>query len=156
MALGAALIALGCGPTFKVETPPGFVELDEHSSPYEYRATSADGLVVAARELPHEPKGELAFWIKAIQNRMRERGGYALLDTKPVKSADGVAGRELRFGHDEGSDSATAKGHPHLYYLTVFVTDSKIYLLEIGGTKEQVTSQAAVIDATIAAFRTGG
>jgi hypothetical protein len=131
-----------------MNTPPGFVELDEDYSAYDYRATSADGLVLAVREIDHDPKGQLPFWVRAIENRMRERGGYALLENKPVKSADGVTGQQLRFGHDDEGNK------PHLYYVTVFVTDSKIFVIEAGGTKELMTSQAQQLDAAIQGFRT--
>lgn len=148
LGLLAALFASGCGPSFEMSTPAGFVELDEDYSEYDYRATSADGLVVAVREIDHDPQGHLAFWVRAIENRMRERGGYALLEKKPVKSADGVEGQQLRFGHDDEGNK------PHLYYVTVFLTESKIFLVEAGGTKELMTSQAAQIDAAVSGFRT--
>jgi hypothetical protein len=147
LALLALIGALGCGPSFQLNTPPGFVELDDDSA-YDYRATTADGLVIGVREIDHEPEGELSFWVQAIQNRMRDRGGYALLETRSVQSADGVAGKQLRFGHDEQGN------RPYLYYVAVFVTDSTIYLVEAGGTKEQMTKQAAQIDAVLRGFRT--
>lgn len=147
--VAAALLLVACGPSFKATTPSGFVELDEPGySEYDYRATTADGLVLAAREIDNDPKGESAFWVRAIENQMRERGGYALLETKDVSSADGVAGKQLRFGHDESGNQ------PHLYTITVFVTDSAICLLEAGGSKELMTKQAAQIDTFVRAFRT--
>jgi len=160
--LTAVLLGTGCGPSFVLSTPPGFIELEEKYSPYDYRATTADGVVIAAREIDNDRHGELGFWVRAIENRMRERGGYALLESKTVKSADGVEGRQLRFGHDDqGSSGASApaqgtgSARPHLYYLTIFVTEEKIFLVEVGGTKELVTSQAAAFDSVIASFHTG-
>ncbi len=141
-------LAVGCGPSFIAETPPGFVELDTDYDRYDYRATTAEGVVIAAREIDNESKAEEEFWLTAIKNKMRERGGYALLETLAVKSADGVAGTQLRFGHDDGNNT------PHLYYLTVFVTESTIWLLEAGGTKELMTAQAAKVDRAVSAFRT--
>lgn len=138
----------GCGSTFSMSTPPGFVELDPERSRYDYRATTADGLVLAVRELEHEPQGAMEFWVRAIENRMRGRGGYALLETLDVKSADGVAGKQLRFGHDDEG------ARPHLYYVTVFVTPERLLLVEAGGTKEQMVAQAAEIDKAVAALRT--
>jgi hypothetical protein len=146
--LGVLLAASACGPSFEATTPPGFVELDEESERYQYRATNADGLVLAVRELDNEVDGGPEFWVKAVQNSMRERGGYALLGSAKVRSADGVDGTQLRFGHDEDS------GKPHLYYVAVFVTNGKILLFEAGGTKELVTKHAATIDAAVRGFRT--
>ena len=136
----ALALTSGCGPSFKAATPPGFVELDADYDNYDYRATTADGLVLGVREVEHDPEGDLDFWVRAIENEMRTRGGYALLETKPVKNAQGLTGRQLWFGHDEGQK-------PHLYMVTVFVTpgswlsDGWIYLLEVGGTKEQIDKQ---------------
>ncbi len=128
--LGAVLVslaAIGCGNSFQAATPPGFVELPDQER-YDYRATTADGLVIAVREIDHDPKGTLDFWTRAVENRMRQRGGYALLGSHDVKTKSGLEGKQLRFGHDES-------GTPHLYTVTVFLTDSKIYVLEAGGTK---------------------
>jgi hypothetical protein len=140
----AGLALAGCGHSFEATTPPGFVELEDQEA-YDYRATNADGLVLAVREIDHEPKGQMAFWTRAIENRMRQRGGYALLGTRDVKSKNGLDGKQLRFGHDES-------GTPHLYYVTVFVTDKHIFVLEAGGTKELMEKNAADVDAAVANF----
>ena len=149
--IAAALLALccgGCGPSFVATTPPGFVEIENDYDDFDYRATSADGLVVAVREIEHDPYGEPKFWITAIKNRMRERAGYALLDTKEVTSADGVKGTQLRFGHDQDG------GKPHLYYVTLFVTPDTIFLIEAGGSKKLMTDNAAEVDRAVAGFST--
>jgi hypothetical protein len=140
-----ALALSACGASFQAKTPPGFVELDEEDSAYEYRAITADGLVLAVREIDHEPKGELAFWTRAIENQMRQRGGYALIDSRDVTCKTGQKGKQLRFGHDEGTK-------PYLYTVTVFVTDSTIYVLEAGGTKELMTQHEAEVDAAVTEF----
>lgn len=137
-----ALSAFACTPTFA--TPKGFVDLNEQDK-YDQRATTADGLVLAGREIENDPEGDLAFWSHAIENQMRLRGGYALLDKKKVKSVGGHDGEALRFGHDEGNK-------PHLYTVAVFVTkgnfwgDGTIYLVEVGGPKELVERNQAAID----------
>jgi hypothetical protein len=136
-----------CVPTYKMATPGSFVEIENDYDAYDYRAVTADGMVMAVRAIEHDPKGESKFWLEAIQNRMRDRGGYALLETIQVKSLDGVPGTQLRFGHDES-------GKPHLYYLTLFVTDARLFLLEAGGTKEQMVARAADVDAAVRAFDT--
>ncbi len=146
--VAAGLSGVGCGPSFVAATPPGFVEIENEWDDYDYRATTADGLVIAVREIDHDPQGTIEFWIQAINNRMRDRGGYALLETVKVKSADGVEGTQLRFGHDEEGN------RPHLYYVTLFVTESSILLLEAGGTKKLMTENAAQIDKAVSQFRT--
>jgi hypothetical protein len=141
-----ALALTGCGHSFEAATPPGFVELDDQHD-YDYRATTADGLVIAVREIDNDPKGAMEFWTRAIENTMRQRGGYALLGTHDVKDKNGLAGKQLRFGHDEN-------GTPHLYYVTVFLTDKTIFLLEAGGTKELVEKHATEIAYAVENFQT--
>lgn len=131
-------------PQLAPPTPKGFVEI-EGKAPYHYRAVTADGLVIAARAIDHEPKGEIGFWTEAVGNQLR-RAGYALLDERDVKTTGGMAGKQLRFGHDEGQ-------RPHLYFVTLFVTEGTIYVLEAGGTREQVEKRAADIDWAVANFR---
>ena len=141
----AALALVGCGHHFEATTPQGFVELEDQEA-YDYRATTADGLVIAVREIDHDPKGEVNFWVRAIENRMRQRGGYALVGTKDVKTQSELGGKQLRFGHDES-------GKPHLYYVTIFVTPDHIFLLEAGGTKELMDKGGPELDQAIAGFR---
>jgi hypothetical protein len=130
--------------SFTAATPGGFVELDDQKL-YDYRATSADGIVIGVRELDNDPEGGLDFWARAIENQLRNRGGYALIETRTVKSKDGVSGKQFRFGHDES-------GTPHLYYLAVFVTPKTIQLVEIGGTKELMLGHARETDFAVANF----
>ena len=134
----------GCRP-FKPATPAGFVDLSEKYEDHEYRATTADGMVLGVRAFENKPKGELAFWVKVIENRMRDTSGYALLDSREAKDRGGNAGKTLRFGHDES-------GVPHLYYLTVFVNDDHVFLLEAGGTKDLVEKHEEQIAWSITNF----
>lgn len=141
------LIGVGCGGSaFFAATPPGFVELEDQEPDFHYRAVSADGVVVGVREIAHEPEGDKEFWVQAIRNRMRERAGYALLSTDQVKTKSGLEGTQMKFGHDE-------KGQTMLYTVTVFVTEKHIFLLEFGGTKEEMTRQAAHLAWVIENFR---
>ena len=144
LAVLALALASACAPRFTAATPNGFVALDDQQL-YDYRATSADGIVIGVRELDNDPQGELAFWARAIENRLRNQGGYALLETRAIKSKDGVAGKQFRFGHDEGAT-------PHLYYLAIFVTPKTIQLVEAGGTKEQMLAHASEVDFAVANF----
>ncbi|MEM1029710.1 MAG: serine/threonine protein kinase [Myxococcota bacterium] len=154
VAVAAAFLAtapVGCGPGFEAQAPAGFVDLggtDVDDERYDWRATNADGLVLAVRELPHEPSGEASFWLAAIKKRMQQRVGYALLEERAVRTADGVAGTQLRFGHDEAS------GRPHLYYLSVFVTEDAIFLVEAGGTKALMTQHDTEVEQMVTTFRT--
>src|SRR4051812_33813454 len=92
----AALALAGCGRSFSPATPPGFVDLGDHYGSEQYRATTADGVVIGVRALDNDPQGEAAFWLRALENRMRDIGGYALLDKHEVKNRAGGVGTELK------------------------------------------------------------
>ncbi len=143
----AALALATCASCrqFVPATPPGFVELEDRYSSSEYRATTADGVVIGIRAFDNNPKGERAFWVRAIENRMRDSGGYALLEKRDVKNRGGLTGTELRFGHDEGDE-------PYLYRLAVFVTDDRVFIVEAGGQRAQMERQAEQIDWSIKNF----
>ena len=134
--------AVGCGRPFVPATPTSFVELDSKYTEYEYRATTADGLVIGIQVVKHKPRGELAFWERAVENQLRMRGGYALLDKRDVQNRNGIRGRQLRFGHDEA-------GKPHLYYVTIYPTKRRLFIVEAGGTKEQMETNAALIEQAV-------
>jgi len=135
----------GCGHPFVPATPQGFVDLGDRYPHGEYRATTADGVVLGIRAYDNDPQGELSFWSRALERRMRETGGYALLDKHPVSARGGLTGTQMRFGHDEGKE-------PYLYEIALFVTEKKIYILEAGGTKAEMTKQDAQIEWAIKSF----
>jgi hypothetical protein len=143
--IGLACLSWGCGRPFVPATPPGFVELEGLYEEDEYRAATADGVVLGIRVLDNEPKGETAFWVRAIENRMREAGGYALLEKRAVKDRTGLEGTQLRFGLDLGKT-------PHLYWISIFVTEERIYLLEAGGTKDEMTRLSPQLEWSVRNF----
>lgn len=144
LALSAIAFA-GCGRPFDPATPSGFVDMGKRYPDGEYRAATADGVVIGIRAFDNDPRGELAFWSKALENRMRLRGGYALLEKRTVKNRGGLQGVELRFGHDEESE-------PFLYWVTLFVTDARIYVIEAGGPKAEVEKERPRIEWAVENF----
>jgi hypothetical protein len=131
-ALVVALASLGCGRPFHVTTPPGFLELHGEEVPFAYRAITPEGVVAAIRVVDLEDdSGGLPFWSRAVTVRMREIDGYALLGESEVRSADGTAGRELRFGRDQG-------GKPYLYTVRLYVAQSRLFVVETGGPSREV------------------
>jgi len=143
--LSAGLFALGCGRSFTPATPPGFVDLGDRYGDDEYRSTTADGLVLGVRAFDNDPPAELPFLVRALENRMRGSGGYAILGQREIKGRTGLVGKQLTFGHDE-------KGEPHLYVVTLFVTPDHVFLLEAGGTKDQVEKSKDQIDWSVKNF----
>jgi hypothetical protein len=144
----AAALAIGCASRpFVPTTPSPFVDLGDKYGENEYRATTADGVVLSARSFDNDPKGPIDFWSRSVERRMREMGGYALLSKKEVQGAGVLQkGVTFRFGHDEGKQ-------PFLYDLTLFVTGEHVYVLEAGGPKEEVEKQQAQIDRFVSSFR---
>jgi len=138
-------IALSACAGFTMKTPSNFVELDEDNDSYELRATSAQGVVLSVREVDNDPYGTLYFWVEAINNRLRAARGYALLEQKNVRASTGEAGRQLRYGRDEGDK-------PYAYWLTIFVTHDSLYIIEAGGRREQFDRVKPQIEQAIARF----
>ena len=141
-----ALLSQACSRPFNVSTPNGFVELENQDSHgYAYRAAHPDGLVAAVRVIENKPPGDLAFWSRAVENQLRQAKGYRLLQQAPVRNRDGIPGNLLQFGHDEGTT-------PHLYRVALFTHGERLYLLEVGGTKELVTAHEPTLAEFVNSF----
>lgn len=143
--LALAALLGGCGTASHLTPPTNFLELDEPGDSYTQRATSAEGVVMAVREVDNDPYGPLAFWVEAIKRRMRTVRGYALVEEKDVRAASGEAGKQLRFGHDES-------GGPFFFWLTIFVTNDNVLVLEAGGKKDVFEAAQPQIERAIAAY----
>jgi hypothetical protein len=139
--------AAGCGRPFDIKTAPGLVELQDQEPAYSYRAITPEGVAVAVKVVDlEENQGDLAFWQRATALRMHQLNGYALLGEGDVKARNGVPGHEMRFGHDESSK-------PYVYTLRVFLTrkgwpskGSRLFLVESGGPREEVTRYQRALD----------
>jgi hypothetical protein len=145
-----ALLALaGCGHHFTIDAPDDFVELEperEQRRGYAMRATSADGVVIAVREIDDAREGSREFWVEAIRNRLRRAGGYALLEEEDVRAASGDSGHQMRFGRDES-------GRPYVYWITVFVRGDRVTVVEAGGRREVFEAEADDVRRAIASVR---
>ncbi len=69
-------------------------------------------------------------------------GGYALLDTKDVRAASGQSGKQLRFGRDQN-------GTPFKYWITIFVTESHLHIVEAGGRTEHFDAAEGRVERAI-------
>ena len=135
-------LCAGCTPL--VRTPERFLALDPPGTDYDYRATTADGVVLGARVLEFDEKlgGGLAFWVDAIKLRVESMGGYALLAEKDFKTDAGLSGKQLRFGHDE-------RQQPFQYWLTLFVAGDELIVVEAGGPEAKLKAHEPRIEAGI-------
>ncbi len=129
--LAALLLTLAGCSGFAIKAPENFVQLEEPEwSGFAMRAVNADGVVLGVREVENDPRGTLTFWTDAIRNRLRTVRGYALVEERPVKAASGQTGHQMLLGRDEGSQ-------PYDYWVTVFVTDDEVLVVEAGGRREE-------------------
>jgi hypothetical protein len=139
----ALLLALGAGCTHgaRLDTPAGFATL-ESSHDYSYRAASAKGVVLATRTEPNDVKANTEFWADTLDAKLREKGYVADGASRAVKTGRGLGGTQLRY-------VTTKNGREHRYWVTVFATKSKVYVVEAAGDKEPFDRSVTVVDGAI-------
>lgn len=148
-ALALGTVMTGCA-TFKMRPVHGFVELEDQEE-YDYRSANADGVVIAVRAMPNRPAGGLAFWTAAIDGRLR-RQGYAARQIVPVRTEQGLRGRQIRYERVE-------QGVTYHYWLTVFVkpggflSTSRVFTIEAGGDDQTFPPAIQAVERTIRSFR---
>lgn len=143
--LALSLLAPACA-SFHVNTPNGFAELEDDER-YDYRATNADGVVIAVRVVRNEPRASLEFWGRVVDERLRRQGYVPEGNPEPVRSANGLAGVMFRYG-------ATVGGREHRYQVAVFVQNKKVFVLEAGGDREVFDPAAPAVARALRSFRT--
>ncbi len=143
-----ASLLVGC-ETFDVDTPDDMVAVEKGDR--EYVAMTHDGIVV--RALVHEqgdPDDGVGvaghdFWVESVRERMRTRGGYALLDEEEVQSANGHRGTRMEFGRDQ-------EGTTYLYWLTIFVTDENVHIVDAGGRKDRFEAAQESVERALSSY----
>lgn len=146
----AAIFLTGCPEPFEVETPSSMVELST-SDDRTYVAMTHDNVVVRARVMRQgddygdTPQASGEFWTDAIRERMRLNGGYELLEEQQVESDNGHEGTRLEFGRDQ-------EGEPYRYWMTLFVTDHNIHLIEAGGRGDRFESATEDIEELLSSY----
>jgi hypothetical protein len=136
----AGLLA-GCAHGAKLDTPKGFANLGKSGDAFSYRAASAKGVVLTTRTEDNDVEANTEFWAEALDAKLRARG-YAAEPSRTVKTARGLEGTQLRY-------LATLNGREHRYWVTVFTTASKVYVVEAAGDKEPFDQQLAVVENAI-------
>lgn len=140
----AAVVLGGCS-TARMQTPSGFAAHDDDA--YDYRASDGEGVVLAVRSEKNDPEGDLEFWSSAVDARLR-KAGYAAQDCRDVKSLDGRAGKQLRY-------EVESEGRTLAFWVTVFVTDRRVVIVEAGGDTELFAPKTKVVEAAIASLHVG-
>jgi hypothetical protein len=131
LSIGAA----ACGPSVTVATPQGFAVLDEQKE-YVYRAASADNVVLAVRAEKNEPRGPLEFWADALDRKLRNSGYVPDGTSIAVRSADGLDGKLMKYTRDRNR-------RKHQFWIAVFVTDKRVWVVEAGGDAERLKDKRA-------------
>ena len=142
-----ALVCLlaGCASA-QLETPTGFATHDEGRS-YDQRASDGEGVVIAVRTEKNRPRGDLLYWSSALDVQLRKTG-YEPVEDLEVRSADGHAGKQLRYVVQQD-------GRELVFWLSVFVTDSRVVLVEAGGDAEFFAPKAEQVEQAIASLTFG-
>lgn len=135
--LSLALVAgaVACGPSVNVATPPGFAVLDKQQE-YVYRAMSADNVVLGVRAEKNDPAGPLEFWADALDRKLRGAGYSPDGEASAVRSASGLNGRLYKYTRDHN-------GRAHRFWVAVFVTESRVWVVEAGGDAERLKDKKA-------------
>ena len=142
----AATIIGGCVPS-KMEIPDSFMRVDKDKlGPYEMRAISAYGVVLACRTQANPSRGSLEFWADAAKNEITDRQGYSLIDDSAVESDTALPGRLMTFAR-------TKKGAKLAYMLCVFVKGDRVILAEAGGRADAVKPLNAELRAALQSVR---
>jgi hypothetical protein len=136
--------ATGCTHGARLSTPSGFATLEEGGG-YSYRATSAKGVVVATRTEPNDVKANTEFWAETLDAKLREKGYTVDGATRNVKTNKGLSGTQLRY-------VTTKNGREHRYWVTVFATNKKVFVVEAAGDKEPFDKAVAAVDGAIASL----
>jgi hypothetical protein len=145
--LVASVCLGGCsGSPLSIATPAGFAQLDDQQD-YGYRATNAQGVVLAARREANEPYGDLTFWSGALDAHLR-RAGYTADKSVDVASAAGLQGRQLRY-------TIERNGRDHAFWVTVFVTERDVVTIEAGGDAQFFDAAETSLTKAIASLHLG-
>ena len=142
--LALSLLAPACA-SFHLNTPNGFAQLEDDER-YDYRATNADGVVIAVRVERNEPLANLEFWGRVVDERLRRQGYVPDGNPEPVQSANGIPGVLFHYG-------ATIGGREHRYQVAVFVRARKVFVVEAGGDREVFDPAAAAVSRSLRSFR---
>ncbi|MBU0550150.1 hypothetical protein KKF91_19965 [Myxococcota bacterium] len=112
-----------CGPSYTLQAPERFKRFEQSDA---FRYITADGVMLKAREVPNEPKAELAFWVDAMSGHLEKRG-YAVKSAKACfQTTKGLDGCTLEFLVPHGAEDWVMSE-------TLFVVGERVILVEVAG-----------------------
>ena len=139
-----AVSLAACTHGGRLDTPAGFANLGEQGD-FSYRATSAKGVVVATRTEPNDVKANTEFWAETLDLRLKDAGYTAEGPSRAVRTDKGLTGAQLRY-------TTTRAGREHRYWVTVFATKSKVYVVEAAGDKTPFDASTAAVEKAISSL----
>jgi len=119
------LLALGACTPFKLQPPPGFVEVQDHYRHSRMKAHDHVGLSV--RTFNNVRGGTQAYWAEDLVNKLGARG-YTLQGQQAVKSKNGRSGTRFDFSY-----TPPGTKEQKFYIAVLFVTDEYRTILQIAG-----------------------
>ena len=140
--IAIASICTLAGGCVSMDTPRGYAELDD-SYPFDFKAVSARGNVIALSEFDNEDDSVgLPFWAEAVEYQKVELDGYKLISREELRTNADVFGTLFTFEVGEGPDAI-------LYLIAVFVDGDDIYVVEAGGAVEAIEAEMDDIKAAM-------
>jgi hypothetical protein len=142
-----ALLLGGCSSHAHLTTPAGFAEIE--GGKYDYRATNPDGVVVGVRSHKNDVHGNLDFWTRVLSKNLEDQSYKPEAKARTIKTDTGIEGRQIRYTIDSA-------GREEEYWLTLFVTDKRVYVVEAGGDTAYFDKEVAPkVEAAIASLDMG-
>ena len=144
-ALIIVLIATGasfCTRPYQIDPPRDFVVFDREA---DFKAISADGVRIKARELPNNPKGDLDLWTRTILLQL-ENQGYTVDKQERIKPATGQAGRLI-------ASHYLIRNVKYAYWTAIFVRGETLLLIESAAPAEDFARHESAIRRSLAGLR---
>lgn len=114
-----ALLAAAHCKTYTMEAPEDFVVFDRAD---DFKAISADGVRIIAREIPNRPRGDLDLWTRAILLQL-DGQGYQIAKNEAIRTATGREGRLIE-------STYLLRNVKYSYWTAIFVKEDVILLVE--------------------------
>lgn len=144
-ALLALVLGSACAPRYEMAAPEAFKRFEQRSG---YKAITADGVMLKAREVKNYPEGDLPFWTDALQRHLVARGYIQKGKTECFKTQKGVDGCTLAFLLPHGAED-------WVFAQTVFVQGKRIVLVESAGPFERFARIEAALATAMRTFDPG-
>jgi len=119
-----------CTPSARLRPPDDFAAL-EGQKDFVMRAANPDGVVIAVRREANKPAGSLKFWCGMLDAKLQKDGYRADGAARDVTTTTGVHGQAMHYQRVE-------HGRAYRYWVTVFVSGGRIWMVEAGGDAEKL------------------